>query len=190
MSGTRTLSPLLKRQRAVIAECPLRTRANKGGCGPPQPNLSQGKSTTWPRYSGAFPCQFLLQDRSTENRRIPRISIRYRELHATSMQHAPGRMFQVCSIGNQPFKSVSFQLEGLWFESWRTTHHLGIVRLTERELADQKRSRLSRGEFTPFAGDVDPGAPGQGHVNALAAVELVLVALHNELTNATGPRLR
>ena len=36
-------------------------------------------------------------------------------------------------------------------ESQRTTHHLGIVRLTERELADQKRSRLSRGELPPFS---------------------------------------
>ncbi len=27
----------------------------------------------------------------------------------------------------------------------------GIVRLTGRELADQKRSRLSRGEMTPFS---------------------------------------
>jgi len=27
----------------------------------------------------------------------------------------------------------------------------GIVRLTGRELADQKRSRLSRGELTPFS---------------------------------------
>ncbi len=28
----------------------------------------------------------------------------------------------------------------------------GIVRLTEREPADRKRSRLSRGELTPFSG--------------------------------------
>ena len=60
---------------------------------------------SWPRFGGAFPCHFVLQDRPTENRGIPRISIRYRELRATSMQHAPGRMFQVCSIGNQPLKS-------------------------------------------------------------------------------------
>ena len=35
-------------------------------------------------------------------------------------------------------------------ESQRTTHYLGIVRLTGRALADQKRSRLSRGELTPL----------------------------------------
>ena len=76
---------------------------------------------SWPRFGGAFPCQFLLQDCPTENRRIPRISIRYRELRATSMQHAPGRMFQVCWVANRVASAVVSRFKS------RARDHLNLL---------------------------------------------------------------
>ena len=46
----------------------------------------------------------------------------------------------------------------------------GIVRLTGRELADQKRSRLSRGKLTPFS---ERGSAVL--LEAIAAVEVAVV---------------
>ncbi len=39
----------------------------------------------------------------------------------------------------------------LYLPKFVHNHRCGIVRLTGRELADRRRSRLSRGELTPFS---------------------------------------
>ncbi len=50
-----------------------------------------------------------------------------------------------------------------------------ITRLHHRRLA------LINFMLAEVAGDDDPGAPGQGHINMLAAVEVVLDVLQKEL---------
>ncbi len=54
----------------------------------------------------------------------------------------------------------------------------GIVRLTGRELADRRRSRLSRGELTPFS--------ERGSAVLLEDVEAVEVAVLVEDPMGTG----
>ncbi len=65
--------------------------------------------------------------------------------------------------------------EGRW-RHWQireihcSRHFHGIVRLTGLELADQKRSRLSRGELTPFS---ERGSAAQ--LEDIAAVEVAVL---------------
>ena len=105
---------------------------------------------SWPRFGGAFPCRFLLQDRPTENRGIPGIP----SATENSMQHGCNTPLAGCSrcvrLAINPSNLLASN-QRVPDDSQRTTHYLGIVRLTERELADQKRSRLSRGELMPFS---------------------------------------
>ena len=60
-----------------------------------------------------------------------------------------------------------------------TTELTGVEVLIAR--LHQRRLALLDHMVAEVTGDYDPGAPGQGHINALAAVEVVLDALAKEL---------